>query len=157
MSCKGKGAKKTAKVNLKTPEGFSFSGVVKPPKEIVSLAGGDLFGEIYKNISTESKQRYKSHCGGYNGEIEGKRNRGYTTTDVKLWPNAEVDWAFVSTGDAYKSYAFYTDAKIGYTEAEIKLVMKSMKRIEDKTCIRFKRRNPVKGKPILLGNESINY
>ena len=43
MSCKGKGGKKTAKVSLKTAEGFSFSGVVKPPNTIVSLAGGDLF------------------------------------------------------------------------------------------------------------------
>ena len=150
MSCKGKGKAKAAKVSLKTPEGYIFSGVVKPPKKIVSLAGGDLFGEEYKNISTEAKREYGRHCGGYDGEIEGKRNRGYTTTNVKLWPNAEVDWVFVSTGDAYKQYGFYTDAKIGYSEAEIKMVMKSMKRIEEATCIRFKRRNPEKGKPWLL-------
>merc|ERR1711892_1120243 len=151
MSCKGKGkVKKAVKIKLQTPEGFIFTGSVKPPKTIVSLVGGDLFGEEYKNISTVSKREYSSHCGGYNGQIEGKRNRGYTTTDVKLWPNAEVDWAFVSNGDAYKSYGFYSDAKIGYSEAAIKLVMKSMKRIEADTCIRFKRRNPVKGKPFLL-------
>ena len=151
MSCKGKGkAKKATKVKLQTPEGFVFTGLIKPPKAIMSLKGGDIFGEEYKNISTESKREYGSHCGGYNGEIEGRKNRGYTTTNVKLWPNAEVDWAFVSTGDSYKSYGFYTDAKIGYSEAAIKMVMKSMKRIEAATCIRFKRRNPVKGKPFLL-------
>merc|ERR1711892_1070570 len=151
MSCKGKGKGKPTKVNLITPEGLSFSGLVKPPKTIMSLGGGDIFGEVFKNISTEAKsQGYKSHCGGYNGELEGRQFRGYTTTDVKIWPNAEVDWAFVSTGDAYKSYGFMTDAKIGYSEAEIKMVMKSMKRIEADTCIRFKRRTPAKGKPFLL-------
>ena len=151
MSCKGKGKGKPTKVSLITPEGFSFSGMVKPPKTIMSLGGGDVFGEVYKNISTAAKsQGYKSHCGGYNGELEGRKFRGYTTTDVKIWPNAEVDWAFVSTGDAYKSYGFMTDAKIGYSEAEIKMVMKSMKRIEADTCIRFKRRTPAKGKPFLL-------
>jgi len=149
MSCKGK-SKKSAKVSLTTPQGFIFKGVVKPPNTIVSLAGGDLFREEYKNISSTSKFQHSPHCGGYDGVIEGKRNRGYTTTEVKLWPNAEVDWAFVSTGDAYKSYGFYTDAKIGYKEAEVKLIMKAMKRIEESTCIRFKRRNPQKGKPWLL-------
>jgi hypothetical protein len=96
----------------------------------MSLTGGDLFDVEYKNISTESKPSYRSHCGGYNGQIEGREFRGYTTTDVKLWPNAEVDWAFVSNGDSYKSYGFYTDAKVGYSKAEINIIEKSMKRIE---------------------------
>jgi len=149
VSCKGKSGK-SGKATLKTPEGFIFNVVVKPPKTIVSLAGGDTFGEDYKNVTTESKRRYSPHCGGYDGEIEGKKTRGYTTTNVKLWANAEVDWAFVSNGDAYKKYSFYTDAKIGYSEAEMKMIMKSMKRIEEKTCIRFKRINPQKGKPWML-------
>ena len=71
MSCKGK-SKKSGKVTLKTPEGFIFNGVVKPPRTIVKLAGGDLFGEEYKNISTETKRELSTHCGGYNGEIEGR-------------------------------------------------------------------------------------
>ena len=149
VSCNKKSSK-TGKVTLTTPEGFIFSAVIKPPKTIVKLVGGDLFEADYKNVTTESKRQYSPHCGGYDGEIEGKRNRGYTTTDVKLWPNAEVNWAFVSTGDAYKKYSILTDAKIGYTEAEMKMIMKSMKRIEDKTCIRFKRVNPQKGKPWML-------
>merc|ERR1719268_185349 len=149
MSCKGKSSK-AAKVKITTPEGFIFSGEVIPPKTIVSLTGGDMFGEEFKNISTESKRVYRSHCGGYNGEVEGRKFRGYTTTDVKTWPNGEVNWAFVSNGDSYKTYSFMTDSKIGYSEAEMKLVMKSMKRIEAKTCIRFKRQKPVKGKPFML-------
>ena len=148
MSCNGKG--KATKVKLITPEGFSFTGQVKPPKTIVSLEGGDLFDMEYKNISTESKPAYRSHCGGYNGQIEGRKFRGYTTTNVKLWPNAEVDWAFVSNGDSYKSFSFFTDAKVGYSKEEINIIEKSMKRIEAVTCIRFKRRTPQKGKPFLM-------
>jgi len=150
VSCKGKSGK-PGKVTLKTAEGYIFNAVVKPPKEIVSLTGGDTFEAEYKNISTESKRVYSPHCGGYNGELEGRQFRGYTTTNVKLWKNAEVDYAFVSTGDSYgKKYGFYTDKNIGYTEAEMKIILKSMKRIEEKTCIRFKRRKPEKGKPWLL-------
>jgi len=150
MSCKGKGKAKPAKVSFTTPEGFSFTGQVKPPKTILSLAGGDLFDMEYKNISTESKPSYRSHCGGYNGQIEGREFRGYTTTNVKLWPNAEVDWAFVSNGDSYKTYSFFTDAKVGYSKEEINIIEKSMKRIEAVTCIRFKRRTPQKGKPFMM-------
>jgi len=76
--------------------------------------------------------------------------RAYTTTNTKLWANSEVDWSFVSNGDGFKQYAFYTDPKIGYTEQEIRIVMKAMKQIEAATCIKFKRVTPTKGQDWLL-------
>ena len=149
VTCKGK-AKGVQKVSITTPEGFIFGGKVRPPRTILSLEGGDLFAEEYKAVNTSSVRRTASHCGGYDGEIEGRLHRGYTTTDVKLWPAGQVSYAFVSNGDAYRKYAFYTDSKVGYSQAEMLQIMKSLKRIEEKTCIRFKRVDPDKNKPWLL-------
>ena len=38
------------------------------------------------------------------------------------------------------------NAKVGYNQQQLGIIVKAMKRIEDKTCIRFKRINPEPGK-----------
>ena len=151
VSC-NKGVKgKSTKVNLVTPEGFSFKGVIKPPSKIVSMSGGDFYADIYANVSAESNPVKTTGCGGYNGEIVGKKiPRGYTKTTVDLWAGAVVEYSFVSTGDSMKDAAFFVDSKVGYSAAEMTIIMKAMKRIEAVTCIRFKRIMPEPGKKWLL-------
>ena len=147
-----KGAKgKNAKVKLVTPEGFSFKGVIKPPDRIISMSGGDFYADIYANVSVESTPIKTTGCGGYNGEIVGRIiPRGYTKTNINLWAGAVVEYSFVSTGDSMKDAAFFVDSKVGYSAAEMAIIMKAMKRIEAVTCIRFKRIMPEPGKQWML-------
>ena len=147
-----KGAKgKNARVSLVTPEGFTFKGVIKPPNKILSMSGGDFYADIYANVSVESNPIKTTGCGGYNGEIAGRIiPRGYTKTTVNLWADAVVEYSFVSTGDSLKDAAFFVDSKVGYSAAEMTIIMKAMKRIEAVTCIRFKRIMPQLGKEWLL-------
>ena len=152
VSC-NKGAKgKTGKVSIKTKEGFVFKGVVRPPNEIVSMVGGDFFADFVANISLESQPDSIKGCGGYGVNIVGKQfPKGYTTGSTSLWESGVVEYNFVSDGtDSMKDAAFYVDAKVGYNQNEMAIIVKAMKKIEEQTCIRFKRINPQPGKPWLL-------
>ena len=147
-----KGVKgKTAKVTIKTEEGFVFQGVVKPPNKIMSMSGGDFYADIYANVSVESNPIKTIGCGGYNGDFVGRKTpRGYTKTTIELWAGAVVEYSFVSNGDSMKDAAFFVDSKVGYSATEMAIIMKAMKRIEAVTCIRFKRIKPEAGKKWLL-------
>ena len=59
-------------VSIKTREGFVFKGVVRPPNEIVSMEGGDFFGDFVENVSLASHPVKTSACGGYGVNIVGK-------------------------------------------------------------------------------------
>ena len=59
-------------VSIKTREGFVFKGVVRPPSEIVSMEGGDFFGDFVDNVSLASHPVKTSACGGYGVNIVGK-------------------------------------------------------------------------------------
>ena len=148
---KGAGGK-TAKVSIKTKEGFIFKGVVRPPNEIVSMNGGDFYADFVKNVSLESNLIKSDGCAGYGVDIIGKTfPKGYTLSSVNLWAGGEVEYSFVSDGsDDLKNAAFYVDSKVGYSKAQIEIIVKAMKRIEAVTCIRFKRINPEPGKKWLL-------
>ena len=152
VSC-NKGAKgKTGRVSIKTKEGYVFSGVVRPPNEIVSMSGGDFYGDFFANVSLDSVPVKNDGCAGYGTEIVGKKfPKGYTTSSTELWPNGVVEYSFVSDGsDAMKDAAFYVDSKVGYKQWELEIIVKAMKRIEAVTCIRFKRITPEPGKKWLL-------
>ena len=43
MSCNKGAGGKTGAVDITTPEGYKFTGVVKPPNKIIQMTGGDLF------------------------------------------------------------------------------------------------------------------
>ena len=152
VSC-SKGAKgKTGKVSIKTKEGYVFNGVVRPPNEIVSMNGGDFYGDFFANVTLESELIKNVGCGGYGTEIVGKKfPKGYTHSRTSLWPNGVVEYSFVSDGsDAMKDAAFFVDSKIGYKQSEMEIIIKAMKRIEAVTCIRFKRITPEPGKKWLV-------
>ena len=59
-------------VSIKTREGFVFRGVVRPPNEIVSMEGGDFFGDFVENVPLNSNPVKTSACGGYGVNIVGK-------------------------------------------------------------------------------------
>lgn len=59
-------------VSIKTREGFVFKGVVRPPNEIVSMEGGDFFGDFVENVPLSSNPVKTSACGGYGVNIVGK-------------------------------------------------------------------------------------
>ena len=59
-------------VSIKTREGFVFKGIVRPPSEIVSMEGGDFFGDFVDNVSLASHPVKTSACGGYGVNIVGK-------------------------------------------------------------------------------------
>ena len=63
---------KTLQVSIKTREGFVFKGVVRPPSEIVSMEGGDFFGDFVEKVSLDSNPVRTSACGGYGVNIVGK-------------------------------------------------------------------------------------
>ena len=42
MSCNKGAGGKTGVVDITTPEGYKFTGVVKPPNKIIQMTGGDL-------------------------------------------------------------------------------------------------------------------
>ena len=68
---------------------------------------------------------------------------GYTMTNIELWPSSVIiPYSFVSNGDCFKNEAVYTDSKIGLSKEELVVIMKAMRKIEDMTCIRFKRVKP---------------
>jgi len=174
IKCSPKKPKKNnLRVTLVSKEGYNFitkinvnptkivEMEVEPPATVIP----DLFLEEFENITSELPTLglpQFSGCGGYGGNINGleERNspyyqeqeiRGYTKSNIELWKNAEVNWAFVSNGDDYKKFAFHTDAKIGVSENDVKTAMKAMKIIQDKTCIKFKRvQNPDKNKPWIV-------
>ena len=62
----------SVQVSIKTREGFVFKGVVRPPNEIVSMEGGDFFGDFVENVSLASHPVKTSACGGYGVNIVGK-------------------------------------------------------------------------------------
>ena len=49
-----------------------FKGVVRPPNEIVSMEGGDFFGDFVENVPLSSNPVKTSACGGYGVNIVGK-------------------------------------------------------------------------------------
>ena len=59
-------------VSIKTREGFVFKGVVRPPNEIVSMEGGDFFGDFVEHVPLDSNPVKTSACGGYGVNIVGK-------------------------------------------------------------------------------------
>jgi len=76
---------------------------------------------------------------------------GYTRTDLELWPaSVIIPYAFVSNGDCLQSEAFYTDPNIGHSKEDMAVIMKAMRKIEDETCIRFKRVKPQPGQNWLM-------
>ena len=133
VSCNKGAGGKTAKVSMKTKEGFVFKGVVRPPNEIVKMEGGDFFADFYKNVSVETQPTKISGCGGYGVNIVGKKfPKGYTTSGTNLWENGVVEYSFVSDGsDSLKDAAFFVDAKVGYNQAEMEVIVKAMKIIEE--------------------------
>ena len=152
VSCNRGAGGKTGTVNIRTEEGFVFEGVIKPPRKIMSMTGGDIYGSFFSNVSMDSNPIKTTACGGYGTNIVGKSfPRGYTTSGTELWPNGVVEYSFVSDGsDSMKDFAFYVDPKVGYKQSEIEIIIKAMKRIEDVTCIRFHRITPEPGKKWLL-------
>jgi len=152
MSCNRGFRGQTGNVEITTTEGYKFSGVVKPPRKIMSMTGGDIFGGFMANVNLETDPIVESGCGGYGAEVFGNEStRGYTTTDTALWPGGVVEFSFVSDGtDDLRDSAFMVDEKIGFNRAELSSILKSMKKIEEKTCIRFHLINPEPGKDWLL-------
>ena len=120
-------------------------------------------GSIRTNIlpGTASPRAAHPVCGGYNRNARGIHNRGYTETHLNLWPGGVVEYSFVSNGDSMKDEAFFVDSKVGFSAAEMTVIMKAMKRIEDRTCIRFQRIEPESGKYWVLmmkeGEDGICY
>ena len=45
---------------------------MRPPNEIVSMEGGDFFGDFVENVSLASHPVKTSACGGYGVNIVGK-------------------------------------------------------------------------------------
>jgi len=96
-------------------------------------------------LSALQTQASPYHCGGYGEErpsaLSGEA--GYTMTDIELWPSSVIiPYSFVSNGDCFKNEAVYTDSKIGLSKEELAVIMRAMRKIEDMTCIRFKRVKP---------------
>jgi len=156
IKCTPKKPKKTnLKVTLVTKDKYKFITKINvnptkivemevvPPDTVIT----ELFQEEYENITSEMPKL--SRCGGYDQNINGVR--GFTQSSIGLWENAEVNWAFVSNGDGYKNGAFHEDPKIGVSETDVRAVMKAMKIIEEKTCIKFKLvQDPNKNKPWIV-------
>ena len=78
MSCNRGAGGATGDVEITTREGFKFSGVIRPPRKIMSMTGGDIFGGFMANVNLDSDPIVESGCGGYGAEVFGN-----TSTRVK--------------------------------------------------------------------------
>ena len=68
MSCPRGFGGQTASVEITSSEGYKFSGVVKPPRKIMSMTGGDIFGGFVANVNLETDPIVAHGCGGYRAE-----------------------------------------------------------------------------------------
>lgn len=81
-------------VSIKTREGFVFKGVVRPPNEIVSMEGGDFFGDFVEHVPLDSNPVKTSACGGYGVNIVGK-----------IFP--KVEWIYKTRPTVQQSLELY--------------------------------------------------
>ena len=73
MFCNKGAGGKTGNVDIATPEGYRFNGVVKPPTKIIRMTGGDLFGEVVASVPLDSNPVKYKGCGGYETGTEDGR------------------------------------------------------------------------------------
>ena len=71
MSCPRGFGGRTGNVEITTSEGYTFSGVVKPPRKIMSMTGGDIFGGFIANVNLDADPIVQSGCGGYRADVFG--------------------------------------------------------------------------------------
>ena len=67
---------------------------------------------------------------------------------MKYWEGGIIRYSFVSDGtddEGFGDEAFYTDSKVGWSKIEADIVKRSMKNIEDVSCIRFEKFDPTLG------------
>ena len=84
MSCPRGFGGQTASVEITSSEGYKFSGVVKPPRKIMSMTGGDVFGGFMANVNLDSDPIVESGCGGYGAEVFGNESTRVFLTNIKM-------------------------------------------------------------------------
>merc|ERR1712106_208526 len=130
------------------PEPATTEGpaTTETPEEIPWDELNEMFIKETANISSKEVVTAKPGCGQLSKEFQEQQTRGYTTSDVTKWKDAKIAWSFVSIDDSFAKFSFMKDAKIGLSGAEVAVVKKAMKQIEEKTCIKFNLVKPEKGK-----------
>ena len=84
MSCPRGFGGQTASVEITSSEGYKFSGVVKPPRKIMSMSGGDIFGGFMANVNLETDPIVESGCGGYGAEVFGNESTRVFLTNTSM-------------------------------------------------------------------------
>ena len=84
MSCNRGFRGQTGNVEITTSEGYKFSGVVKPPRKIMSMSGGDIFGGFMANINLDSDPIVESGCGGYRAQVFGNESTRVFVTNSNV-------------------------------------------------------------------------
>ena len=84
MSCPRGFGGQTGNVEITSSEGYKFSGVVKPPRKIMSMTGGDVFGGFMANVNLDSDPIVEIGCGGYGAELFGNESTRVFLTKINV-------------------------------------------------------------------------